>query len=355
MSAAPAEIRGLSEPEVVARRRRGLANYAPLRTSRSYFQLVRENVFTLVNNLLFGLCIGLVLLGQVSDAITSVAIVLINVAVGLFQEIRAKSTVDRIALLTRPKATVIREGAEREADPSEIVVGDALRARPGDQIVVDRQVIGAGKMQVDESLLSGESELIAKGPGDPVYSGSFCVAGTAVYEAQKVGTQSLANQITAGARAFRRIYTPVQRQIGGLIRILLLVALYLELLLVLTAALSATDIWATGYNVATIPPFGVPILRWDGAFWNRLPSPGGVSGTIAALADDDVWVGLSGRSGGASGPFSHWDGSRWTEVYSEVATSISGISAVSKDDIWATRNTQLRPELSPALHWDGVG
>src|SRR3712207_4007092 len=114
------EIRGLSEAEVEARRARGLGNDLDLASSRPYAQIIRENVFTFINNVLFGLGIALVLLGRVSDAVVSVVVVLINVAVSVVQEVRAKRTLDRIALLTRPKATVIRDGRERAVDPSEI-------------------------------------------------------------------------------------------------------------------------------------------------------------------------------------------------------------------------------------------
>jgi cation-transporting ATPase E len=235
-------IEGLSEAEVLARRARGQGNDARLHSSRSYVQIMRENVFTFVNNVLFGLGIALALLGRVSDALVSVGVVMLNTIVSLVQEVRAKRVLDHIALLTRPKATVIREGQERLIDPGEIVLGDVLVVRPGDQVVVDGEVIGAGHMEVDESLLTGESDLIPKGPGDPVYSGSFCVTGSALYEAQKVGAESFATQITAGAQAFRRVYTPLQQQINLVIRIILVIAIYAEILLTVSAVIERTPI-----------------------------------------------------------------------------------------------------------------
>ena len=225
------EIRGLTAAEVVDRRARGLGNDAQISTTRSYIQIVRENVFTFVNNVLFGLGVALVLLGRVSDAAVSVLVVLFNVLVSVAQEIRAKRALDRIVLLTRPKATVIRDGQPQEIDPAEIVVGDVVRVGPGDQIVVDGPVLGAGRMEVDESLLTGEADRISKQPGDMLLSGSFCVTGGGLYEAQKVGTQSYAYRITAGARAFRRVYTPLQREINLVIRVLILVVAYFEILL----------------------------------------------------------------------------------------------------------------------------
>lgn len=236
------DMQGLSASEVIARRARGEGNDIQFQTTRSYAQILRENVFTFINDVLFGLGIALVLLGRVSDAVVSVGVVLTNVLVSVIQEIRAKRTLDRIALLTRPKATVIREGREQPIDPREIVRGDLLVVRSGDQIVVDGQVVGDGRMDVDESLLTGESDLVPKRAGDVVYSGTFCVNGGAVCEAQKVGAQSWANQVTAGARAFRRVYTPLQQQINLVIRVFILVVVYFEILLAASAFVNEISI-----------------------------------------------------------------------------------------------------------------
>jgi len=235
-------LQGLSESEVVARRASGQGNVVPLRTSRSYIQIVRENVFTSVNSIVFVLGLALIFLGQTSDAIVSVSVVFFNVLVSVVQEIRAKRTLDRIALLTRPKATAMREGQERLIDPGEIVLGDTLVVRPGDQIVVDGPLAGTGRLEVDESLLTGESDPVSKRAGDMLYSGSFCISGSACYQAEKVGAKSVANQLTAGARAFRRMYTPLQRQINMIIQAMLLVAIFLELLLAIDAQIHHTPL-----------------------------------------------------------------------------------------------------------------
>lgn len=235
-------LQGLSESEVVARRANGQGNVAPLRASRSSIQIVRENVFTSVNIIVFILGLALIFLGQTSDAIVSVSVVSFNVLVSVVQEIRAKHTLDRIALLTRPKATVIRKWQERLIDPGEIVTGDLLVVRPGDQIVVDGPLVGTGRLEVDESLLTGESDPVSKRAGDMLYSGSFCISGSACYQAEKVGAKSVANQLTAGARAFRRVYTPLQRQINMIIQAMLLVAIFLELLLAIDAQIHHTPL-----------------------------------------------------------------------------------------------------------------
>jgi cation-transporting ATPase E len=229
---------GLTSEEAARRRAAGQGNDIPLTSSRSYRQILRENVFTFINTVLFGLGLTLALLGRVSDALVSVGVILVNVIVSVVQEVRAKQTLDRIALLTRPKATVVRDGVEREVDPADVVLGDLLVAGTGDQIVVDGVLASEGRVDVDESLLTGESDLVAKSAGDPLYSGSFVVNGEGRYLATKVGAASLANSLTAGAKAFRRVLTPLQRKIFLVVRVLLLIVVYFEALLVVNAILA---------------------------------------------------------------------------------------------------------------------
>ena len=113
-------LQGLSESEVVARRTQGQGNDVAFDTSRSYVDILRQNVFTFINLVLFGIGIILIIMGQMGDALVTAGLVLLNVIVGVVQEGRAKRTLDQIALLTRPKATVLREGQEKVIDPAEI-------------------------------------------------------------------------------------------------------------------------------------------------------------------------------------------------------------------------------------------
>jgi cation-transporting ATPase E len=222
---------GLSSSEVNERVSKGLVNKALNHTSRSYWQILRENVFTFINNALFLLGFVLILLGRTSDALVSVGVILINTLVSVVQEIRAKHTLDKIALLTRPTAMVKRDGQLVQLDPSQVVQDDVLYVQPGDQVLVDGPFLGDGQIEMDESLLTGESDPVRKKVGDLLYSGSFVVSGSGYYQAQKVGGESTANQLLASARAYRKVLTPLQQQIGLVIRVLLLVALYLEFLL----------------------------------------------------------------------------------------------------------------------------
>src|SRR6266566_1476625 len=245
LSSSRSLIQGLSEDEVGRRRTSGQGNTVRLPTSRSYAWILRENILTLINIILFALSLALVLLGRPLDAITTVAVISFNIVVSLIQEIRAKRSLDRIALLSRPTATVIRAGKEQTVDPNALVVGDLLVARPGDQIVVDGRLVGKGWIDVDESLLTGESDLVRRSTGDPLSSGSFCVNGSAMYEAVQVGTQGTAYKLTAGARIFRRVLTPLQQQVTTTIRILLVLACYLGLALLIITTIVQTPLVET--------------------------------------------------------------------------------------------------------------
>ncbi len=208
---------GLTSVEAALRLAAGEGNAAPLDTSRSYRRILLENFFTPINTILFAIGIILVVLGLGADAVMTAGLVLVNVLVGVFQEARAKRQLDAIALLARPKAKVIRDGAEREIDPDEIVRGDVLNLQPGDQVQVDGSVLEAENLSVDESLLTGESDLVRKEEGDSVFSGSFAMTGSGLYEAVQVGAGSMANQITARARSFRVVRTPLQREVAWVI------------------------------------------------------------------------------------------------------------------------------------------
>jgi cation-transporting ATPase E len=236
---------GLSDEDVERLQARGEGNASGIPTSRPYIEIVRENVFNFVNTVLFFLGIVLVVLGRPSDALVSVGIVLANSLVGVVQEVRAKRTLDRIALLRRPTATVLRGGRELTVDPSAVVRGDVLRVVSGEQVVVDGRVIANSGIEIDESLLSGESRPVTKKFGDVLYSGSFCIAGQSWYEATAVGTESLVYRLTASARAFRREYTPLQRQINLIIRVVLVLAVFLEILTVVDAAINRLPVVET--------------------------------------------------------------------------------------------------------------
>jgi cation-transporting ATPase E len=230
-------IYGLTEGEALVRRKQGLGNDARLGTGRSYWDIARANLFTLFNNILFTIGVALIALGRYSDALTSVGLGLINACISTIQEIRAKRQLDQIALVASPKVTVVREGRERVIDPAELVKGDIVRVNTGDQIVVDGVMIGDGLLEMDESLLTGEPDLIRKQAGDQLFSGSFCVTGTGAFEAEKVGAESFANQLTATARQFQATLTPLQENVNFVVRVVMLVVAVMSIIILVAGLL----------------------------------------------------------------------------------------------------------------------
>jgi cation-transporting ATPase E len=231
---------GLTEAEAQARRQRGQGNNVAMRTSRTYGQIIRGNVFNAINIILFGLGAVLVSIGRAGDAVTSVGIVGMNMIVGIYQEIRAKRQLDKIALLTRPRVTVVRDGQPREIDPAEVVLGDLIQINVGDQMVADGTVVGDSNAEIDESLLTGEADAIRKTEGSEILSGSFCVSGGGTYEVTRVGNDSFANKLTANAREFQMVKTPLQTEINLILRFLMALAVFLGIQLLAATILSAT-------------------------------------------------------------------------------------------------------------------
>src|ERR687886_568412 len=229
-------VPGLTESEVRARRQRGEGNDTGARTGRSYWDIVRSNLFSLFNNILFAIGVALIALGRYNDALTSVGLGLINALISTIQEIRAKRQLDRIALINSPKVTVVREGREHVINPAELVKGDAVHVAAGDQVVVDGVLLD-GMLEMDESLLTGEPDLIRKQAGDQLLSGSFCVTGTGYFQAEKVGVASYANQLTATARTFQVTQTPLQRQIDFVVRLVVLVVAVMSIIILVAGLL----------------------------------------------------------------------------------------------------------------------
>jgi cation-transporting P-type ATPase E len=148
--------------------------------------------------------------GSWKDALF-LGILLANVAIGSFQEIRSKRALDRLAALVAPEARVVRGGIDRRVPLDQVVEGDLVRLTAGDQVVTDGVVVSADGLALDESNLTGESESSVRGVGEPVWSGSYAVEGTAIYEATAIGPESRAEQLTATARAFRHPRSPLER------------------------------------------------------------------------------------------------------------------------------------------------
>ncbi len=192
---------GLSDLEVARRVEQGLDNDTGAGTSRRVRDIVRANVLTPFNALLGALALIVILTGAIGDALFAL-IVVANSLVGIVQELRAKRTLDRLAVLNAPRARVVRNGATVEIGVAEVVLDDLLELRSGDQVPADGVLREADGLEVDESLVTGESDPVAKQAGDRVLSGSIVVAGTGWCQATAVGASAFAQRLTDEARKF---------------------------------------------------------------------------------------------------------------------------------------------------------
>jgi cation-transporting P-type ATPase E len=206
----PALPSGLTDAEVAQRVADGRVNRAPGGTSRSIWAIVRANVFTRFNAILGTLLVVILTVGPIQDALFGIVLVT-NTAIGIYQEWKAKRALDRLSLLTAPVVTVVRDGERQEVAVEEVVDGDVIELTQGTQIVADGTVLSADALEVDESLLSGESVPLDKAPDAQVLSGSFVTAGQGWYRADKVGPDSYANQIAAEARRFSLVHSELRR------------------------------------------------------------------------------------------------------------------------------------------------
>jgi cation-transporting ATPase E len=208
---------GLRSAEVAGQRARGLANDASERTSRSVAEILRANLLTRFNFIMGSLLVVILLTGQPQDGVFGIILVA-NALIGIAQELRAKRTLDRLAVVSAPGVRVIRDGRLREIAASELVAADLVDLTAGDQLVVDGVACSSEGLQADESLLTGESEPVPKRPGDPLLSGSFIVAGSGRCEVTGVGEQAYARKLAAQARRFTLVRSELMEGIDKILR-----------------------------------------------------------------------------------------------------------------------------------------
>jgi cation-transporting P-type ATPase E len=203
-------------------------------SSRSYASIVRANTLTIPNGILLLFGVLTISFGSWKDALF-LGILISNIAIGSFQEIRSKRALDRLAALVAPEAVVVRDGQDRRVAVDGVVPGDLVRLAAGDQVVADGTVVTTDGIALDEANLTGESEPVVRGSGEPLWSGSFAVEGAGLYEATAVGPESRAERLTATARAFRHPRSPLERANDRLLLWLLALSIPIAVALVVTA------------------------------------------------------------------------------------------------------------------------
>jgi len=260
------KLQGLTSVEANARAARGLANVDTTR-QRTDGDVVRANVLTFFNVTLGALIVALFALAivdrnidYVKDALFVGIVVAANVAVATFQELRATHTLRELVALTAPRATVVRDAIEAPLLAEHVVQGDLIHLKLGDQVVADGHVI-ARMAEVDESLLTGESDSVRKQPGDELRSGSFCTAGDCYYVAEAVGVKAYAVRLAAESRVIVKRASPLQIQFRRILRIMLTATAVLGVLLMISYNLEergfGESIKATTATVTTVVPEGL--------------------------------------------------------------------------------------------------
>jgi cation-transporting ATPase E len=242
------ELKGLTSEEVKERLDKGLSNFSSKPKTKTVKEIFVSNVFSLFNYIIFGI-IAFVIFFYITnkderlllDSIGILTIAFTNTFIAIFQEIKSKRALDKVNLLLKKRINVIRGGEIFQINISDIVVDDLITVARGDQVVVDGRVVSSKHMEIDESLLTGESVPVEKSEGDEVLSGSFCVSGSGIYIAEKVGDNSYANSVTTLAKKMNLTTSPLQKKINLILKVLFGFALLLTLAEII--------VWNTSHNI----------------------------------------------------------------------------------------------------------
>lgn len=210
-------LTGLTAAEVAERVADGRVNDVPDAPVRTFPQIVRANVLTPVNAIIGTLFVLILVAGYPADALFA-GVVISNSVIGIAQEVQARRTLDALAVLSAPKARVRRDGTTTEVGVSGVVADEVLELSPGDQVVVDGEVLSAAGLEIDESLLTGESDPVEKANGDQVMSGSFVSAGSGLYRATHIGAESYAAKLAEEARRFELAGSELRRGVNIILR-----------------------------------------------------------------------------------------------------------------------------------------
>ena len=220
---------GLTNEQVQQRIEEGKINANENPNTRSYKQIIRENVLTFFNFLNLALMIMVLLVGSYKNSMF-MGIIVINTVIGIIQEVRAKKTLDKLAILTESKAVVLREGKKWSISTEKLVLDDILFLKTGDQVPADAKVL-EGSIEVNESLLTGESDNLQKNEGDELFSGSFVTSGEACCQVIHVGKDNYASQITSEAKEFKRHNSELRNSLNAILKTISVIIVPMGMLL----------------------------------------------------------------------------------------------------------------------------
>lgn len=224
---------GLTPKEVVQRIESGQSNAVKTSTSRSVQDIVRANVFTLFNGIIFAAMVLVLITGSWRDAVFGFVII-INTGIGIVTELRAKRTLDRLSILVASEFLVHRDGRDVEVPHNEIVLDDLLWIRAGEQVPADGQIIQTWGLELDESMLTGESRTVRHKVGEQVYSGAIAVSGMALVKVNAVGSHSYAATLTAQAKVYKKTVSDLNKGINTILKFMTFLVVPLCILLILS-------------------------------------------------------------------------------------------------------------------------
>ena len=260
---------GLTEKQVSDRTKLGMVNVTSTDHVRTTRQIVLSHTLTYFNLLNLALGVLVFLTGQFKNMLF-LGVIVSNAVIGIAQELKVKQLIDRLSVITAAKADVLRAGKKSSISVNEIVRDEIIFLKPGDQIVTDGKLVGGVGVEVNESMLTGESNALRKRPGDPLLSGSFVVSGTGTMQAEKVGDDCYAATIVAKTRKKRRASSEMQTAIGRIIKIVSVVIIPLGLLLYRSQhAAAVTTAARYGYDARWI--FSESVVRTVSGIIGMIP------------------------------------------------------------------------------------
>ena len=225
--------RGLTAAQVEDRIERGQTNAVKSSTSRSLADIVRANVFTLFNGIILTAMVMVLIAGSWKDAVFGLVII-INTGIGIVTELRAKHTLDKLSILVASDYLVRRDGKDVDVSHNDIVLGDLMWLRSGEQVPADATIVQTWGLELDESMITGESRTVRKNEGDTVYSGSTAVSGMALVHVTAVGAHSYAATLTAQAKVYKKNVSDLNKGINTILKFMTFLVVPLCILLIIT-------------------------------------------------------------------------------------------------------------------------
>lgn len=222
--------KGLNDEEVQARIKSGDYNSDTVDITDSVRKIFLKNIITPFNVINLALALAVILVGQPRQALFFIVAVL-NTALGIFQELRAKKTLDKLSIVAKGKVKVVRNGELVEVPQNKIVLDEILKLESGQQLCVDAKIVKSDGLEFDESLLTGESTHVTKIPGDNILSGSFVIAGSGYAMATAVGEDSYAEKLSIEAKKAKKQNAPLIKILNNIIKVMAIIIIPIGLLL----------------------------------------------------------------------------------------------------------------------------